>query len=161
MCVRRVQRGLTLIELIIFIVVVSVGLTGILAVMNVTVRESADPVVRKQSLAMAEAILEEVLAKDFDPNSGYDTTVAANCANPDRALCDDVDDYACFDGSTANKTIAGTETLGSSAIPGLAGLSATVAVAAVTVSGVAMKRVTVTVTGGPDTIAHSGHRADY
>ncbi|MDP2810866.1 MAG: prepilin-type N-terminal cleavage/methylation domain-containing protein [Rhodocyclaceae bacterium] len=162
MCIERHrQRGLTLIELIIFIIVISVGLAGILSVMNVTVKSSADPVVRKQSLAFAEAILEEVLAKDFTPNSGYDTTVAANCANPDRALCDDVDDYACFDGSTANKTIAGNETLGAGAIAGLAGLSATVAVTAATVSAVAMKRVTVAVTGGPDAVVLSGYRANY
>ena len=41
------QAGLTLIELIIYIVVVLVGLAGVLTVFNTTVRGSADPVVRK------------------------------------------------------------------------------------------------------------------
>ncbi|WIM05209.1 MAG: prepilin-type N-terminal cleavage/methylation domain-containing protein [Candidatus Nitricoxidivorans perseverans] len=161
MCIdRRRQRGLTLIELIIFIIVISMGLAGILSVMNVTVRSSADPVVRKQSLAMAEAILEEVLTKDFaNPSGGYAETDTTNCSN--RALYDDVDDYACFDGAPATAVIKGTDTLGAGAIAGLAGLSATVSVAATAVSTIAMKRVTVTVTGGPDTIVLSGHRAGY
>ncbi|KKW14203.1 MAG: hypothetical protein UY54_C0021G0001, partial [Parcubacteria group bacterium GW2011_GWA2_50_10b] len=55
---RHDQRGLTLIELIMFIVIVSVGLAGILLVINTVVKSSADPVVRKQSIAMADAILE-------------------------------------------------------------------------------------------------------
>ena len=43
--VRYAQRGLTLIELVIYIVVVLVGLTGVLTVLDTTVRGSADPVV--------------------------------------------------------------------------------------------------------------------
>jgi Tfp pilus assembly protein PilV len=74
----RSQRGMSLIELIMFIVIVSVGIVGILLVMNVTVKSSADPMVRKQALAMAEAILGEVLAKDFaNPTGGYAETAPA------------------------------------------------------------------------------------
>ena len=69
-CARGAQRGLTLIELIIYIVVVLVGLAGVLTVFNTTVRGSADPVVRKQALALAEAMLEEVLAKDYQNAAG-------------------------------------------------------------------------------------------
>lgn len=163
MCTERCRdraRGFTLIELIVFIVVVSIGLTGILSVMNVTVRWSADPVVRKQSLAFAEAILEEVLAKDFAANAAYDTS-GANCVAPDRALCDDVNDYACFDGSTPAKTIAGNETLGAAALAGLANLSARVAVADVAISAVTMRRVTVTVTGGSEPVVLVGYRGNF
>lgn len=59
------QRGFTLIELIIFIVVVSVGIAGILSVLNITAQHSADPVYPKQALAIAEALMEEIQAKDF------------------------------------------------------------------------------------------------
>ncbi len=71
MCMsKHPQRGFTLIELIIFIVVVSAGLAGILAVMDTTVKSSADPMVRKQAMALAESILEEIMAKEYcDPNS--------------------------------------------------------------------------------------------
>ncbi len=54
---RSGQRGLTLIELILFILIVNVGIFGILAVMNSTTRASPDPMMRKQAVAMAEAIL--------------------------------------------------------------------------------------------------------
>jgi MSHA pilin protein MshD len=75
------QRGISLIELIVFIVVVGVALAGILRVMNVTGKSSADPLVYKQSLAIAEALLEEVELMPFtfcDPDdsvAGLDTTV--------------------------------------------------------------------------------------
>lgn len=159
----RAQRGLTLVELIVFIIIISVGIAGILSVMNIVVRSSADPVVNKQASAMAEAILEEVMTKDYAVNAGYDTSVAANCAAPDRALCDDIGDYACFDGSTAAKTIDGSETLGSAAIATLAGYTATISVAAeAAVSGANMRRITVTVTnpaGAPFSL--SGYKASY
>ena len=163
------QRGFTLIELIVFILIVSVGVVGILLVMNVTVKSSADPVVRKQSLAMAEAILDEVLSKEFVnptvPSLGYSETTPATCAN--RALYDDVDDYRCFDGTTANKVIRGIDTLGSSPITALAAYRATITVDATAgavlgaIPAGQIKRITVTVTGGSETIQLSGYRANY
>ena len=74
--VRRTQLGFSLVELIIFIVVVSVGIVGILKVMDVSVKSSSDPMLRKQALALAESILEEVLQKarcDPDGVSGEST----------------------------------------------------------------------------------------
>lgn len=73
-------RGFSLVELIMYIVIVSVALIGILLVMNVTTRSSADPLIRKQALAIAESILEEVELMPFtycDP----DDPVAATAAN--------------------------------------------------------------------------------
>jgi MSHA pilin protein MshD len=51
---------LTLIELILFIIIINVGIFGILTVMNSTTRASADPMLRKQAVAMAEAKAAEV-----------------------------------------------------------------------------------------------------
>jgi len=160
------QRGMTLIELIMFIVIVGVGIAGILLVMNVTVTRSADPVVRKQALAMAEAILGEVLAKDFaNPVGGYTETVPATCAN--RALYDDVDDYACFDGTTDNKKIHGDATLGSTSLAALSAYRATItidATAAVALGAIPAgqtKKVTVSVTGGSESIQLWGYRTNY
>jgi MSHA pilin protein MshD len=70
MCVRRTslaanQRGVTLIELIVFIVIVSVGVVGLLSTMNSTIRNSADPMVRKQMVAIAESLLNEVEQQAF------------------------------------------------------------------------------------------------
>lgn len=149
------QFGVTLIELVIFIVIISVGLVGILSVMNVTTRNSADPMVRKQAMAMAEAVLEEILSKDA--TATYVEADTVNCSN--RALYDGVGNYACFSGTPATAAINGVNTLGSTAIPALAGFVATVVVAPVTVSGVALQRVAVTVTGGNQSITLFGYRA--
>ena len=68
---RLCQAGISLIELIMFIVIISIALTGILLVMNQTTAHSADALVRKQSLAIAESLLEEVELMPFtwcDPN---------------------------------------------------------------------------------------------
>jgi MSHA pilin protein MshD len=81
------QRGVTLIELILFIVIVGIALAGILAVMNVTNRASVDPVRRKQALIIAEGLLEEVELARFsycdpaDPDAGDEDTVksSADC----------------------------------------------------------------------------------
>ena len=61
------QRGISLIELIMFIVIVSVSLAGILLVMNQVTSHSADPLIRKQALAVAESLLEEI---QLQPLSG-------------------------------------------------------------------------------------------
>lgn len=86
----RKQAGVSLIELIMFIVIVSVGLAGILSVMNITTRASADPLVRKQAIAIAESLLEEIQLQPFtwcDPNDAQASTAtgafvgAAGCSS--------------------------------------------------------------------------------
>jgi MSHA pilin protein MshD len=62
---RRHGAGLSLVELLIFIVVVGVALGGVLVVYDRAVRGSADPLARKQALAIAESLLSEVLAQPF------------------------------------------------------------------------------------------------
>ncbi len=79
------QHGLTLIELIMFIVILSVGVVGLLGVMNSTIKHSADPMIRKQALAIAESLLEEIELQPFtfcDPNdpAAITATSKASCA---------------------------------------------------------------------------------
>ena len=70
------QRGISLIELIMFIIIVSIGVVALLAVFATTSRKSSDPVIQKQMLAIAESLLEEVQSKPFtycdpdDPQAG-------------------------------------------------------------------------------------------
>lgn len=59
------QKGVTLIELIISIVIISIALSGILTVMNLTVNHSADPIIYQQTLAIAEACLEDITLKPY------------------------------------------------------------------------------------------------
>jgi MSHA pilin protein MshD len=68
----RRQRGLTLIELLMFIVIIGVALVAILQVFRITTARSADPVRQKQALMIAESLLEEVQLARFtwcDPSS--------------------------------------------------------------------------------------------
>lgn len=62
---RRAQRGVTLIELVLFIVIVGVAVAAILGVMSLTASNSADPQLRKQALAIAEGMLEEIEGARF------------------------------------------------------------------------------------------------
>jgi MSHA pilin protein MshD len=85
MSVDRHQRGFTLIELIVFIVIVSAALAGVLTILNQTTRSSADPMIRKQALAVAEALLEEVMAKPFtwcDPDDTQAATALSAVVGP-------------------------------------------------------------------------------
>ena len=79
------QSGVTLIELIVAMVVISIALGGVLLVLNYTTLHSADPVLRHQAIAIAEAYMEEVTLKNYsDPDADGEGS---------RALYDDVDDY--------------------------------------------------------------------
>ncbi len=76
------QAGFTFIELIMFVVIVSIGVAGVLSVYYVTAQKSADPQVRKQMLAIADAMLEEVELMPFT----YCDPTDANAATAGNAL---------------------------------------------------------------------------
>ncbi|MDF1584039.1 MAG: prepilin-type N-terminal cleavage/methylation domain-containing protein [Methyloprofundus sp.] len=59
------QSGVTLIELIISMVIISISLTGIFTVMNLTVSHSADPIIYHQAIAIAEACIDEILLEPY------------------------------------------------------------------------------------------------
>jgi MSHA pilin protein MshD len=171
MCAERRQRGLTLIELIVFIVIVGVALAGVLTVLNHTTRHSADPLVRKQALAIAEAILEEVVLQPFtwcDPDDANAPTATAygDCTTSENNLTaeggetrnsattpyDNVNDY---NGLTTTANMAGS---------GTAPYSATVTVAQTSLNGIvtdASLLVTVTVTAPGETIQLQGYRTRH
>lgn len=141
---KRVTRGFTLIELIIFIVVVGVGLAGIVSVMNTVVKSSADPMVRKQAIALADSVMGEVLQKAYaDPDGvqGNETT---------RDTMDDVDD---FNGKTQALFAL------PAALSGYT-IAITVVVDNATLS-IAAKKVTVTVARGNESITMTGYRTSY
>ena len=83
------QRGVTLIELIVFIVIVSVAVVGVLQALRLGTANSADPLRRKQALMIAEGLLEEVQLAKFtfcDPTSDNVDAAAgtAACTVPER-----------------------------------------------------------------------------
>ena len=82
--------GFTLIEMIITIVVVGVGLAGVLVAFSTTIKSSSDPMVRKQVVAIAEGMMEEITLKPYvDPGTGG-SIAAGSC---DRSAADDMQDY--------------------------------------------------------------------
>ena len=86
------QRGISLVELILFMVIISVAVAGVLLVMNKVTGQSSDALIRKQALAIAESVLEEVEAMPFtfcdpdDPNAA----TAVNAAGCTPGLSQDV-----------------------------------------------------------------------
>lgn len=183
MCTRRRdQLGLTLVELIIFIVVIGVGIAGITLTYNTVVRHSADPMLRKQALSIAESLLLEIEQQAFtwcDPQDDKATTAnsAAGCAvvaNNQNNVAgptpntetrgsntnpfDNVADYAGY--AAASSDIEGLKN-----VPGF-----TVNVAITRAGGVApfaafpadaVLRIAVTVVGGGETVTLVGYRTRY
>ncbi|MFH2211245.1 MAG: hypothetical protein ABIJ01_06370 [Pseudomonadota bacterium] len=174
----RCQSGISLIEVIVFIVVVSVGVVGLMSVLSSSMKHSADPMLRKQALAVAEAVLEEVTLMPFtdcdpdgyDPATGICTQVEAmgketgevrgSAATP----FDNVNDYNTFELNAGDADIGGTVI-----VP--AGYKATVTVAQDASFGVAgaflpaadVLRISVTVVyfGGNDSITLEAYRTRY
>lgn len=87
----RHQRGMTLVELVIAIVIVGIAAAALYGAMASIGGRSADPLLRQQSLALAEAYLEEILLQEFlDPA----TATACPAAPALRQEYDNVCDYA-------------------------------------------------------------------
>src|SRR6187431_1348174 len=83
-------RGFTLIELVLFIAIIGIALGGVLVAYDYSARDSADPVVKKQALAIAESLLEEIQQMPFtycDPDDPAVSTAAspASCATPEAS----------------------------------------------------------------------------
>ena len=144
MCIgsRAVQRGLSLVELVVFIMVVGAAVAGVTAAFVSSTRSSADPMIVKQALSIAEAILEEVQLQPFtycDPDDATAATALRARVNPptdctttpetmggvvegeDRYSAttpfDNVNDYDGFDSATAS--LPGIRNIGGTSIAGL------------------------------------------
>ena len=77
------QLGVTLIELVVFIVIISVALVGVLKVLDITNRGSVDPLVRKQAIAIAESLLLEVEQQPFTLCDPLDANAATAVTSTD------------------------------------------------------------------------------
>jgi MSHA pilin protein MshD len=145
----RREAGISFIELVMFIVVVSVGVAGVLSVMNVTTRHSADPLVQKQALAIAESLLEEIELQPFticDPTDAKVmdplVTAAAGCTTAEALgpeagesrystakPFNNVNDYGAPTSGTENPIMpAGIVDISNTPIAGLSGYSAGVTI---------------------------------
>lgn len=90
------QYGFTLVEIVLTIVVLSIGVAGILSVMIQATTSSGDPMQRQQAINIAQAYMEEILARPYyDPSLGDVTPPTAPCTVPTagRANFNDICDY--------------------------------------------------------------------
>lgn len=92
------QTGFTLIETVVFIVVVSVALAGIASVFSANIKNSAAPVLRERSIALAQAYMDEILTKQWDEN----TPLGSGCVDTDLANTTDSCTSYCAIFSTEN-----------------------------------------------------------
>jgi MSHA pilin protein MshD len=150
---RSGQAGVTLVELVVAIAILSVAVAGTLSVIRRTTLGSADPMLMQQASFVAEAYLAEILTKSFP--------TVAPCPAPavPRASYTSVCDYALIadeDPTDQNGTaIPGLETLGVTVTVDLAAQLDTLVGMA---GGVVRIDVQVTYTGGE--VQLSAYRTD-
>ena len=89
---------MTLVELVVAIVIVGIAAAALFGAMATIGGRSADPMLRQQGLAIAEAYLEEILARNF-----LDPTSHTQCPPPPaaRTAFDNTCDYAGLDDAGA------------------------------------------------------------
>jgi len=154
-------RGATLIEAVLFIVIISIALSAILGVLTLAAGRSADPMILRQSTAIAESLLQEIMAQ---PYTTLDLDGGANSIGPETdetrgsatTPFDHVDDYH-------GLTLNGISTPDGTAIAGLEHYNASVTVQEQALDTIAAGDgllITVTVSG-PDSnpLTIVGYRA--
>jgi MSHA pilin protein MshD len=174
------QRGLSLIETVVFIVVLGIGIAGLAVLYNQLTLASVDPLVRKQAVAIANSLMEEIQLRPFtfcDPDDPAVFTAMApgDCTTGEGigaegaetrygpTFFDNVSDYAAF------PPMAGSiQDITNTTINGLTGYSAQVQIVAAggdfpaAIPADEALRITVTVTGPADTqVVLQGYRLRY
>lgn len=162
MCNRRAQGGVTLIELLVFIMIIGIAATTLVSVMGNLGQHSAALLPDKQAQTLAAGFLDEILAQPFtycDPDDANAATAvnAAGCASLAETLgpeagearggatpFDNVNDYSGFGPAPPSFPDA-------SGIPGLAAyrMQATVQSAGAIAGVPAIDTLLVTVTVTP------------
>ena len=119
-----------MIELVMFIVIVSVGVVGILLVFNVTVRASSNPLLQKQAQALAEGVLEEIQTAYFaycegsDPQIRYANSAASCTGGVGDAYGNSTGETRPYDTVKEYASAANTPTALSTVLPGESSVSA-------------------------------------
>lgn len=150
------QQGVTLVELVISIVVLSIVVVGVLSALGTLIGRSADPMIRQQSIAVAQAYLEEIQSMAFGLPGGGCPAVPGSGS---RADFDNICHYH-------NLNDSGAVDQNGNAIAGLSDYDVVVTVTASSglggLSSANAARIDVTVTGPTDeALLMTGYRTNY
>jgi MSHA pilin protein MshD len=179
------QRGVSLIEAVVFIVVLGIGIAGMAVLYNQLTVASVDPLIRKQALAIARSLMEEIQLRPFtfcDPDDPAVVTAASPAAcDPARIENIGAESFAPFGMETRNGatrydnvndydlfSMSGIVDANNNSVIGLESYAASVAVANAGgdfpggIPADAALRITVTVTGPANvSVALQGYRLRY
>ena len=150
------QRGITLIELVISIVVLAIVVVGVLSALGTLVGRSADPMIRQQSIAIAQAYLEEIQSMAFAlPGGGCPAVPGSGGRSDFSNIC-----------HYHNLTDSGAVDQNGNPITGLADYDVVVTVTASSglggLSSANAARIDVTVTGPTnEALVMTGYRTNY
>jgi MSHA pilin protein MshD len=103
------SAGITLVELVVTVVILSIALLGIVATLNTGVSQSSNTLFELRATSLAQAYLDEILSKKFDersrirgippcvdpmlPGRNCSATLGTDGSESARTSFDDVDDY--------------------------------------------------------------------
>jgi MSHA pilin protein MshD len=146
------QRGVTIIEVVVAIVIVAMAATAVLGAMGAITQRGAETMVRQQAVAVAEAYLEEILLQPITEPAGGGTPTT-------RATFNDEDQYNNLNDSPPQDQF-GTP------ITSLAGYSVSVVVAQTTaltgITAANAREIDVTVKDpNGATVLLTGYRTNY
>jgi MSHA pilin protein MshD len=95
--------GVSLIEMVVFIVVVSIALLALVGVYRQATINNVDPIIRVQALEAAQSLLDEILSLKYDEKTPTGGIPACDSGQPGAEVCstvlgadgnfNDVDDY--------------------------------------------------------------------
>ncbi|HOY21917.1 MAG TPA: MSHA biogenesis protein MshD [Cellvibrio sp.] len=119
---KQFQQGVSLIEMIVFIIVVGIASSALFATYNYSLLHNTDPLIQVRALELAQAKLDEVLALKYDANTptggipACDTPTGVACDNSPDANVNDVDDFhgtsdTPYTGYTRNVTVVAANDL--------------------------------------------------
>lgn len=95
------QKGVTLVELIITIVIIGIAMSALVSALTTGISRSAQPMLEGKALELSQAYLDEIQAMRFDDQSAIGGGSVLAASNPctisnesqSRTMFDDVDDY--------------------------------------------------------------------
>lgn len=97
-------KGFSMIEIVIFIVVFSIGVIGMMTLFSNVLDKSSDPTIRLRSIQVIQATMDEILAKKWDEatNNGGGTvlvpTPVSSLGSEGSETFDDFDDIDDYNG---------------------------------------------------------------